>query len=207
MAFGIATFSLAAGPVHYFTGVGPDVPEVWGMFAGAPIAAVAGLLPDIDEPRAMLGRGSWMPRAFGKAIRLLVRVLSLPVMALGYLLRGTLGHRGGTHSLAMSLLFTLVLAFPITLTLGDRGDWIIWTIWLGYMSHLFSDAMTKHGVPFFWPLLDKDRCQHVLPGPLRLTTTTPPSMREAACKRVVNLITLGCIGTFAVALPLHGVIG
>lgn len=204
MAFGSAFAVAAAGPLHHFTGVGPETPEVWGMFAAAAIGSVAGLLPDIDEPNAMLGRGSWMPRAFGPAVRLLTRIASLPIMAVGYLLRGTLGHRGGTHSLAMAVLFTLALAFPITAGLGGDGDWIIAAIFLGYLSHIIADSMTRHGCPWFWPLLDKDRCQHLLPSPMRITTTTPPSFMEMRIKNAVNLVTIVCLLMFGVLVPLEG---
>lgn len=199
MSFGALSFTIMAGPVAQFAG-GPHVPtEMWP--AGLAIGAVSGLLPDIDEPNAMLGRGGWMPRALGPLLKAFAVVVSLPFRVLGMIIQGTLGHRGGTHSLAMSVIFTLALAIPITAFFGKSADWAVWAIWAGYLSHLIADSLNPSGVPWLWPLFSKKKRFHLLPGPLRIPTETPPHPTEMMINLVVTAATaLLCVMYFGVAL-------
>lgn len=199
MAYGMASFAVLAGPVHFVLDA-PEIP-VWGIPIGLAVGAVAGLLPDIDEPNAMLARGSWVPYRLGPLARFLGVIVSLPFKIAGYFLKGVLGHRGGTHSLAMSVMFTLLFAIPITALLGFKWDWLIWTIWFGFMSHLFADMHNPSGVPLMWPVMSKYKTFHVLPGALRIPTQTPPNIREQTCRLGAYVVTAVCLGGFYM-LPL-----
>jgi inner membrane protein len=199
MSYGMASFAIMAGPVQHILGV-PEVPE-WGIPIGLCVGAVAGLLPDIDEPNAMLARGSWVPRKLGPLARFVGTIVSLPFKIAGYFIKGVLGHRGGTHSLAMSIVFTLIFAIPVTALLGLHWDWLIWTVWFGFMSHLFADMHNPSGVPLMWPAKSKHKTFHVLPKAIRIPTQTPPNIREQTCRLGANAVTVICLVVFY-ALPL-----
>lgn len=204
MTFGMASFAVMAGPVQHTLGE-PVVPT-WGIPLGLAVGAVAGLLPDIDEPNAMLARGSWVPRSLGPLARFIGAVVSLPFKIAGIFIKGALGHRGGTHSLAMSVMFTLIFAIPITALLGVGWDWLIWTIWFGFMSHLFADMLNPSGVPLAWPVLSKHKTFHVLPKPLRIPTQTPPNIREQFTRLCAYGVIVICLGGWYI-LPLIWKIG
>ena len=80
MTFGMASAALYAGPVSHLLADSTPISEVplWGVPIALCVGAVAGLLPDIDEPNAMLARGSWMPRQLGPLARLIGVIVSLP---------------------------------------------------------------------------------------------------------------------------------
>jgi len=204
MAFGAAFAAVYAGPVTHVLEPAVGLPAVplWGVPICLMVGAVSGLLPDIDEPNAMLGRGSWMPRSLGPLFKLLGMIVSLPFRIAGFFIKGVLGHRGGTHSIAMSILFTLLFAIPITTFLGVSWDWLIWTIWFGFMSHLVADMLNPSGVPLFWPLRSKHKTVHLLPKPLRIPTQTPPNRREMVTRFGANAVVVGCVGLFCVLIPV-----
>ncbi len=52
-------------------------------------------------------------------------------------------HRGITHS----LIFLVVISFFISIFSKE----ILFAFVLGYASHIFSDCLTKEGVPLFYP--------------------------------------------------------
>ena len=199
MAFGAFSFALLAGPVNQTLGIGPETPALMAPI-GLAVGSVAGLLPDIDEPNALLGRGGWMPKAMGPLLRALAMVISLPFRLIGMVLKGTLGHRGGTHSLAMSFIFTLAFAIPITMFLGQGADWLIWTIWMGFISHLIADMLNPSGVPLLWPLFSKHKTYHLLPKPLRIPTESPANFREQTVKAGITAGT-GVLLAFYLLLP------
>lgn len=194
MSFGALSFAILAGPVASATGI-ISISLPW-MFFGLFIGAVAGLLPDIDEPNAKLGRGGWMPKRLGPLFKLFAVIVSLPFRLLGYLIKGVLGHRGGTHSLSMSFFFTLCFAIPLTLAFGQTADWVILTIWCGFISHLVADMMNPSGVPLLWPLFSKNKRFHILPKMLRISTETPANEKEAFVNLLVNVLTFCIVVVF-----------
>jgi membrane-bound metal-dependent hydrolase YbcI (DUF457 family) len=200
MTFGMASFALMAGPVAHLSGM-PEVP-IWGLPVGLAVGSVAGLLPDIDEPNAMLARGSWVPRRLGPLARFIGMIVSLPFKIAGFFIKGALGHRGGTHSLAMSAIFSLIFAMPITMLGGPEMDWLIWTIWFGFISHLVADMLNPSGVPLFWPMRSKHKTNHLLPKPLRIPTQTPPNRREGFTRFMASGFTFVSLGFFYALLPL-----
>lgn len=202
MTFGALSFAVLAGPVAHTTGV-PDIPLI-GVAGGLCVGAVSGLLPDIDEPNALLGRGGWMPRKLGPLARLLGVIVSLPFRIAGFFIKGVLGHRGGTHSFAMSVVFTLCFAIPLTLVFGSGADWVIWAIWCGFISHLLADSMNPSGVPWLWPLFSKHKTFHILPKPFRIPTETPPVKREQLVNILVGAAAVFLLGFYFILLPFLG---
>ncbi len=107
---------------HMVTGM------VVAVFAGQPpagviISGVASLLPDIDSQNSKLGR--------------MLPILSIPINLV-------FGHRGMFHS----LLAALIISF---LSLKFLPAYIAISIIIGYLSHLFMDALTPSKIPLLWP--------------------------------------------------------
>ena len=95
------------------------------------VAMGASLLPDMDHPKSM----------FGQLIKPVSTVIS-----------GIFGHRGITHSfLAIFLIGFLMWKY------GGIGQGLISAVSIGYLSHLFADFLTPHGVPLMYPLKTKFR--------------------------------------------------
>lgn len=97
---------------------------------GSLIAAIGGLLPDIDHPESVIGRR--------------VRVLSLPISAV-------FGHRGITHSLLATTAIATALWWVSHEPFYQPYRWMIAPLCVGYLSHLLGDAMTPSGVPLLYP--------------------------------------------------------
>jgi membrane-bound metal-dependent hydrolase YbcI (DUF457 family) len=202
MVFGAASFAVLAGPAQL---VGAPAVPLLGIPAGLLVGSLAGLLPDLDEPGALLARGTWLPRAFGWPLRMLIRLISIPLRLLGMVLKGVLGHRGGTHSIAMCIIFSLALAFPITILLGAGGDWLIWTVVFGFLSHLIADSLNPSGVPWFWPLQSKHQTHHLLPKMLRVPTESPPNAREMFIRLWMALAAIALIVLFCILPALSNI--
>jgi inner membrane protein len=179
---------LTIGVVTYVSvWLGPLGPVMAPLFGGSRAAlalpaagllvAFGALLPDIDHPRGALAQEE---------------IAGVPVfkpLAWGI---GTLfGHRGPTHSL-------LALAVVILFGQWPWAPWeranIGWLIGWGYASHLAADALTKSGVPLFWPLA----ARFGFP-PVRALRLVTGSWREGV---VVWLLTLACL--LNVARPFLG---
>lgn len=111
-----ALTTVAAAPIVGQAVGQPFTPET--LLIAVAVGSIAGMLPDIDHPGALLSGGKIFPnaRSIPKPIRPLMMAfgffLSMPPRFLGYFVRGVFGHRGGTHSLVFLLLWAL-LAAPI----------------------------------------------------------------------------------------------
>jgi inner membrane protein len=149
----------------------------WAVLpVGIVAVAFGSLLPDIDHPGSTLAHE---------------RVLGVPVFKpFSWGISTIFGHRGPTHSL---------LALAALLALGQWPGlpwaWLNlgWLIGWGFALHLLADALTKAGIPLFWPL----RARFGIPPlhQLRFTTGTWP---EAL---IVFLLTAAC---FFNAFALRG---
>lgn len=131
----------------------------WGPIPGAAVAAgmLGGLMPDLDASESTIKH--WAIPLGGGAR---VKPFWLPAVVVSALTR----HRGPVHSLA-GLAVAAGLAAGLAVLLGLPGARLLVAAFaLGYLSHLLGDALTRTGVPLFYPLR---RGQiHLLPGPLRL---------------------------------------
>lgn len=104
----------------------------YGLATGYPltgldslVAALGGLLPDIDHPDSVVGRR--------------IRPVSVPLAAI-------FGHRGFTHSLmAVALLAGII----ITMGGSHSGAWL--PLCIGYLSHVLGDTLSASGVPLLYP--------------------------------------------------------
>lgn len=90
------------------------------------IVLFASLLPDIDSPNSRLGHKAGI---FSRLINTF------------------LGHRGIFHSLLMTLMFSYTLFYFFGVTYGIA-------MFLGYMSHLMADSLTKQGINLLAPFTE-----------------------------------------------------
>jgi inner membrane protein len=117
------------------------------IYAGA--AALGALLPDIDAPRSKIGQ--WSVGG--------IKPFFLPSQAINR----SAGHRSISHSL-----LALVFIAGVGLVLSPIVGWqVSLALWLGYASHLLTDASTRSGIPLLYP---RPRRFHLLPKPLRIVT-------------------------------------
>ncbi len=151
--------------------VQPHVIE--GVPAGLAICAAAailgGLAPDIDA------EDSAIKREMGTV----GSVASFGLRSLG------VKHRGLTHY-GVTTLLVIALSYALGGWLGypDAGL----AFGLGYFSHVaIADAMTKHGVPLWWPRPGKF---HLLPRAFRVKTGSPAEAL-VALSAVFVLVWLG----------------
>jgi inner membrane protein len=124
-------------------GLGVGIATHSTILESAGLAVIAGLssiLPDIDHPKGQIRQ------KIGLA---------------GDLSLFWLSHRGLTHTLLANLAI-FVLSYLLLPELAQ------WAVVGGYTSHLIADALTRHGIPLFWPL--SNRSIHLLPRPLRIST-------------------------------------
>jgi inner membrane protein len=83
------------------------------------------IFPDIDEERSWIGRKN----------KLISKIVNL-----------IFGHRGFFHSIYIPiLLFLILLAINIESGLA---------VFMGYLSHIFVDALTKSGIRPYYPIIN-----------------------------------------------------
>jgi inner membrane protein len=115
------------------------------LLAGGIVAALAGLLPDVDHPHAAVGR--LLPRWWHRL---------------------TPGHRGPTHSLAWcAALAAAVYAGHSAADGAPAGPLLALAVLAGSLSHVLADGLTVVGVPLWWPFR---RRRAVLLGALAFRT-------------------------------------
>jgi inner membrane protein len=131
------------------------------LTATVAIAAVASMLPDIDEDGSKINKWlfssldrKWRSLALasvGVAICLFALWADLPLWVLltGIYCAGVayVPHRSVTHSLVgmAYVLWVAYLAIPE----------YFWAVAAGYFSHLLADSFTVAGIPLLWPYTKK----------------------------------------------------
>jgi inner membrane protein len=123
-----------------FTGI---MCSFWNINIFASISSVVAIatfsiLPDIDNPRAIIGRC---------------------VYPLALLLNRQFGHRTLTHSLLFVFSTVILASFLVKICHGNEHLHII--IFFSLSSHLILDMLTLHGVPLLYPFR-RNTC--VMPG-------------------------------------------
>jgi membrane-bound metal-dependent hydrolase YbcI (DUF457 family) len=78
-------------------------------------------------------------------------------------------HRGHRHGTRHADLLAVAGAIEVCATGWDL-ILVSYAAAAGILTHIAGDGLTKHGIPFFWPLTDKKF--HLLPERLRFTTGT-----------------------------------
>lgn len=127
-------------------------------------AVIGSLFPDIDHKGSYIGRR---------------------MKATSHIASSLFGHRGITHSPIMMTFFTLLLFLTselfIASTLVDL--WLL-GFYMGILSHIFLDMLTKGGVPLLYPFSKKK---------IALTKMKTGSIWETMVF-VVLILTLGYFG-------------
>jgi inner membrane protein len=169
--------SLAAPEVA----LGPGVPPALSTLA---VVAVGALLPDLDHSGALLAQ--WRPA--GEGLFRFFRPLLLPSVVL----RETLGHRGGLHSLLALVAVSVGAEYLARLAgIAGLGAALGW----GYAAHLLADMATRRGVPLFWPLTRR-----------RLGMPRPLAVRTGGVGEALYLAAVGVVAALYAAgilLPLR----
>jgi len=108
------------------------------IFAAVVANVVGALVPDMDQATNrlwdLLPGGDWLGKVFKNIF---------------------LGHRSITHSLLGAFLFYHIsfwLFHRIFNPIYVNADVVFWASFVGYVSHLLADSMTKDGLPLFFPL-------------------------------------------------------
>jgi membrane-bound metal-dependent hydrolase YbcI (DUF457 family) len=130
-----ATIGATVGAWLAAAGATAGVPDGLAALA-VPVAAYAALLPDLDHPRTT-------------ATRSLVPI----TMAVSFVLRRFVDHRGATHDPRSGPVAAVALAAPAAWLPAPVGGWAaLWwllVILAGWTSHIWADARTLSGTP--WP--------------------------------------------------------
>jgi inner membrane protein len=115
---------------------------VKGIFYGG--VAIGGLAPDIDNSHSTLGKrlgivSKEIMHHFGHRT-IMHSLIGLAIWtALGY----------GLQQLAVHLLTGHLGSQQLNFITGSETLWL--ALVLGYILHLFADALTEEGIPIFWP--------------------------------------------------------
>ncbi len=117
-------------------------------FSGLLLTIFGSLLPDVDHP------GS----AFGSKVRFISYPLSL-----------VFGHRGITHSI-WALIGMCWLGWYFLTEYINVAFLFVPCLALGYLSHLFADALTPQGIVPFWPMKKRFRFPIVQNGVMEVIT-------------------------------------
>ena len=178
MTIGLATYASVwihpVGPLAAPLLKGSPAPAA--LLVALTVVALGALLPDIDHIHGALAE----ERVAG------VRVLRPVAWGLGSLF----GHRGPTHSLLALAALLLLGQWPgLPWAAGNFG----WLIGWGFAPHLAADALTKSGIPLFWPL----RARVGFP-PVRQLRFTTGTWREGL---IVGALTLACLANALGRLP------
>lgn len=107
------------------------------------IAGIAALIPDFDHKNSYISNRVspiWLIVLFIYVI-IYFDIMSLLILILWLTITYFSKHRTFSHSLLGLLLF----GFPFI------GTGILYPVLIGYVSHLFSDMLTREGIPLFYP--------------------------------------------------------
>lgn len=96
----------------------------------AACSSAASLLPDIDMPNSKLGK------KFGFISKIINKLF---------------GHRTITHTF-LWIIPLIILLYKYSET---EYSYILAGTLVGFVTHIFSDTMTRGGVPWFWPFKRK----------------------------------------------------
>jgi inner membrane protein len=113
-----------------------------------PVAVLAALAPDLDNPRSKLGNG--LSRMRNPLLNMLTRPLSWLLRIISFALFKTVGHRTLTHSLLGIGAFA-ALAWLLWRAMPGPGYGLFVALVSGYASHVLADALNIRGVPLLWP--------------------------------------------------------
>ncbi|PSX03963.1 metal-dependent hydrolase [Photobacterium angustum] len=129
LAIGAGTYLLIEK--HLYIKESTDFTNETLFFSGLLACLFGSLLPDIDHPSS----------TFGKRVKLISYPLSL-----------IFGHRGITHSLFALILIGYFMLSAIDINHGfTLYQWVIFSMMVGYLSHIIIDYGSPQGVQLFYP--------------------------------------------------------
>lgn len=134
----LTTGGLTGLPAHTLV----SVLAVKGLYYGA--VALGGLAPDIDNAHSTLGkRLGWISKEtmheFGHR--------TITHSLIGLAIWTGLGF--GIQQLVVHLLSGHLIGSELNVVANSKIVWL--ALVLGYILHLFADALTEEGIPIFWP--------------------------------------------------------
>ncbi len=143
-AVAVDSFLHLSGPPLLLGGHEPSlsVLAVKGIFYGG--VAIGGLAPDIDNASSTLGRRLGI---ISKEIMHHFGHRTIMHSLIGLAIWTALGF--GAQQLAVHLLAGRLGREQYNFITGSYTLWI--ALVLGYILHLFGDALTEEGIPIFWP--------------------------------------------------------
>jgi len=143
-AVAVDSFLHLSGPPLVLGGHEPSLSmlAVKGIFYGG--VAIGGLAPDIDNTHSTLGKrlgivSKEIMHHFGH------RTIMHSLIGLG--IWTALGY--GAQRLAVHFLAGHMGSQQLNFITGSYTLWV--ALVLGYILHLFGDALTEEGIPIFWP--------------------------------------------------------
>jgi membrane-bound metal-dependent hydrolase YbcI (DUF457 family) len=143
-AVAVDSFLHLSGPPLILGGHEPSLSAlaVKGIFYGG--VAIGGLAPDIDNTHSTLGKrlglvSKEIMHHFGH------RTIMHSLIGLG--IWTALGY--GAQQLAVHFLAGHLGNEQLNFITGSKTLWL--ALVLGYILHLFADALTEEGIPIFWP--------------------------------------------------------
>ncbi len=209
---------LAIGLVAYQ--ILPTQPEQVVMMGATEVPAVilavvgiafGSLLPDIDEPNAMVsnlpkkGRGAVNQTLRKKGVEGVLRgIINAGLMLLNLVTRAlsrsikmlAMGHRGATHWFLTSIIVGLL--FGVLGLLFDYPELGFW-LWIGYFSHLLFDSMTLSGLELWHPFSSKKF--HLFPKGLRIRTGNPIDLGLGFVLGLVSVVLLYMVIASTISIP------
>lgn len=163
--YGITTSTTIAA-VHFFTNTAtPDFTSA-GLFVLGGI--IGSLLPDIDTPNSTLHKlNITILSLIGIIIPVIPKILIKIYKAIIQGFCNIVKHRTYTHDIMFYVLLSfLILKFNITIPVM-----LLLGLGFGILGHLCMDAMTVHGIPFFY-LFNKKKNIHLLPASFKIWSDT-----------------------------------
>jgi inner membrane protein len=115
----------------------PEILTLPTVFTCIVANIVGGLLPDMDQA----GNRLWDLLPAGNIVGKIFR-------------RIFISHRSISHSVLGGYILYRILLIILPILLNDnyiQTYLVLWSIMIGFASHLLADAITKEGIPLFFP--------------------------------------------------------
>lgn len=129
---------------------------------------------------------AWVLAHLSHRVLLGLPILSIALLALSWLLRHLIKHRGATHSL-------VAVALVAILSYRFADGWSALAIVAGYASHLLADFITLEGVSLAWPLYRHPFGLGQIPGLKVLACRTGGPIERAFWQPIVSLALAGLV--------------
>lgn len=162
---------------------------------GLLVVILSALFSDIDHPKSLFNKYI-LPKKNKTAKKLVYCSLGIAILVFDYLyvkeealgalgisliLIGVSSHRNGlTHSLTGLILFSFIIQYMEKIYKISNLNYYFF---IGYISHIICDMMTKRGVPLFYPFINKK-----IKSPLSFTVGSKTGKRVEGIISIIALI-------------------